>query len=44
MVDIIQIDDVSYAYHDKIPALSGVSIGISEGEIFAVIGSNGYGK
>jgi len=44
MADIIQIEDVSYAYHDKIPALSGVSMGISEGEIFAVIGSNGCGK
>jgi cobalt/nickel transport system ATP-binding protein len=44
MADIIQIDDVSYAYHDKIPALSRVSMGISEGEIFAVIGSNGCGK
>ena len=44
MADIIQIDDVSYAYHDSIPALSRVSMGISEGEIFAVIGSNGCGK
>ena len=44
MADIIQIDDVSYAYHDKIPALSQVSMGIPEGEIFAVIGSNGCGK
>ncbi|HET6461949.1 MAG TPA: ABC transporter ATP-binding protein [Syntrophales bacterium] len=44
MADIIQIDDVSYAYHDNIPALSRVSISISEGEIFAVIGSNGCGK
>jgi cobalt/nickel transport system ATP-binding protein len=44
MADIIQIDDVSYAYHDNIPALSRVSMSISEGEIFAVIGSNGCGK
>jgi cobalt/nickel transport system ATP-binding protein len=44
MADIIQIDDVSYAYHDNIPALSRVNMGISEGEIFAVIGSNGCGK
>ena len=44
MADIIQIDDVSYAYHDNIPALSRVSMGIPEGEIFAVIGSNGCGK
>ncbi len=44
MADIIQIDDVSYSYHDDIPALSRVSMAISEGEIFAVIGSNGCGK
>jgi cobalt/nickel transport system ATP-binding protein len=44
MADIIQIDDVSYAYHHNIPALSRVSMSISEGEIFAVIGSNGCGK
>jgi cobalt/nickel transport system ATP-binding protein len=44
MEDIIRIDDVNYSYYDKIPALSGVSVGISEGEKFAVIGSNGSGK
>jgi cobalt/nickel transport system ATP-binding protein len=44
MEDIIRIDDVSYSYYDKIPALSGVSLSISEGEKFAVIGSNGSGK
>ena len=44
MADIIKIDDVSYSYNDDIPALSRVSLGISEGEIFAVIGSNGCGK
>jgi cobalt/nickel transport system ATP-binding protein len=44
MADIIQIDDVSYAYHHNIPALSRVSMSISESEIFAVIGSNGCGK
>jgi cobalt/nickel transport system ATP-binding protein len=44
MADIIEIDDVSYSYSDDIPALSRVSLGISEGEIFAVIGSNGCGK
>jgi cobalt/nickel transport system ATP-binding protein len=44
MADIIKIDDVSYSYNDDIPALSRVSMNISEGEIFAVIGSNGCGK
>jgi cobalt/nickel transport system ATP-binding protein len=42
--DIIRIDDVSYSYYEKIPALSGVSLSIFEGEKFAVIGSNGSGK
>jgi cobalt/nickel transport system ATP-binding protein len=41
---IIRIDDVSYSYYEKIPALSGISLSLSEGEKFAVIGSNGSGK
>lgn len=44
MEHIIRVDDVSYSYYDKIPALSCVSISLSEGEKFAVIGSNGSGK
>jgi cobalt/nickel transport system ATP-binding protein len=44
MEDILRIDEVSYSYYDKIPALSGVSLSLSEGEKFAVIGSNGSGK
>jgi cobalt/nickel transport system ATP-binding protein len=44
MEDIVRIDEVSYSYYDKIPALSGVSLSLSEGEKFAVIGSNGSGK
>jgi cobalt/nickel transport system ATP-binding protein len=44
MEDIVRIDEVSYSYYDKIPALSGVSLSLSEGERFAVIGSNGSGK
>jgi cobalt/nickel transport system ATP-binding protein len=35
---------VSYSYYEKIPALSCVSISLSEGEKFAVIGANGSGK
>ena len=42
--EIIQVRDVCYAYHGKIGALSGVTLGIAEGGIFAVIGSNGSGK
>lgn len=44
MEHIIRIEDVSYSYYEKIPALSGVSLSLSEGEKFAVIGSNGSGK
>lgn len=44
MEDIIRLNNVTYSYYDAITALSGVSLGISEGEKFAVIGSNGSGK
>ena len=44
MENIIRLDNVSYSYYDSIPALSGVSLKLSEGEKFAVIGSNGSGK
>jgi cobalt/nickel transport system ATP-binding protein len=41
---IIEVRDVSYTYQGRIPALLGATFGITEGEIFAVIGSNGSGK
>ena len=41
---ILQARDVSYSYHGKITALSGVTLDIPEGRIVAVIGSNGCGK
>src|SRR5512137_3056462 len=44
MDHIIRIEDVSYRYYQKIPALSGISLSLSAGERFAVIGSNGSGK
>ncbi|HBH86956.1 MAG TPA: nickel ABC transporter ATP-binding protein [Syntrophaceae bacterium] len=44
MEHILRVDDVSYSYYEKIPALSCVSISLSEGEKFAVIGANGSGK
>jgi len=42
--DIIRIDQVSYRYYDRIPALDQVSLSIEPGALFAVIGSNGSGK
>jgi len=41
---IFELKDVHYAYQDKIPALSGVSMYVDQGEILAVLGSNGSGK
>jgi cobalt/nickel transport system ATP-binding protein len=42
--DILNMEHVSYRYFDRIPALENISLGISEGETLAVIGSNGSGK
>ena len=44
MEHIISMENVSYHYHDKIPALSDISFGIKERERFAIIGANGSGK
>jgi cobalt/nickel transport system ATP-binding protein len=42
--EIIRVEDVHYAYHGRIGALCGITFGVPEGSIFAVIGSNGSGK
>jgi cobalt/nickel transport system ATP-binding protein len=42
--EIIRIDQVSYRYHGRIPALDQVSLSIGPGAKLAVIGSNGSGK
>jgi len=44
MDNIIRLDEISYSYYEKIPALCDVSLTIKEGERFAVIGANGTGK
>lgn len=44
MEDIIRLGGLSYSYYGKIPAVSGVSLTVGEGDRFAVIGANGTGK
>jgi cobalt/nickel transport system ATP-binding protein len=44
MDDILAVKNISYRYHDTIPALVDVSLGIREGERYAIIGANGCGK
>lgn len=44
MENILRLDRISYSYYDKIPALCDISLGVKEGERFAVIGANGSGK
>ncbi|MBN2159922.1 MAG: ABC transporter ATP-binding protein [Spirochaetes bacterium] len=41
---IIELHNVSYSFYDMVPALSGVSLSVSEGDLLAVIGANGSGK
>jgi cobalt/nickel transport system ATP-binding protein len=42
--EIIKIKNVSYSYYGIIPALSGINLNINDGEMCAIIGSNGCGK
>ena len=44
MKNIICLDSITYRYYDKIPALSNISLDVSEGQRLAVIGANGTGK
>jgi cobalt/nickel transport system ATP-binding protein len=44
MTDLIVIENVSYSYHESVPALDRVSAIVEEGETFALIGANGSGK
>jgi cobalt/nickel transport system ATP-binding protein len=40
----MRLENVSYNYYDKIPALSDVSLEINSGDNIAVVGANGSGK
>ncbi len=44
MEPILRVEKVSYRYYDRIPALMDISLSVSAGECFAVIGANGSGK
>ena len=41
---MIKLERVSYAYYDKFPAVSDVSLEINRGDKVAIIGANGCGK
>jgi cobalt/nickel transport system ATP-binding protein len=40
----LELERINYSYYDKIPALCDISLGLKEGETFAIIGANGSGK
>jgi len=44
MGSFLTISNVDTLYFDRIYALHGLSLGVKEGEIFAIMGPNGAGK
>jgi len=42
--NLMRLENVSYNYYDKIPALSEVSLEINDGDNIAIVGANGSGK
>lgn len=43
-MNIIEINDLSYSYHEDVPALNNVSLTIKKGEWVSILGHNGSGK
>jgi len=41
---IIEINDISFSYSDKLPVLTDISFSVGEGEFLSVLGYNGSGK
>jgi len=41
---LLSVEDASYAYLERFPALDGVSLEVTRGEKLALIGANGCGK
>jgi cobalt/nickel transport system ATP-binding protein len=42
--NLMRLENVSYKYYDKFPALSDVSLEINSGDNLAIVGANGSGK
>src|SRR6476660_5327362 len=42
--DLLVLDDVSYAYLERFPALDKVTLTVQRGEKVALLGANGCGK
>lgn len=44
MAEIIRLNEVCYAYHEKVEALKNINLVVNKGDMLAIIGQNGSGK